>query len=126
MLSQKHTVNQAPASDIAPARTGFGSTLTFADRAALERKARQDRAAIIGEWIGSGVARLFASVRAAHRRRVAMAELRALDNRMLADIGISRSEIRAAVAGASGFLPRALGTSAAAPSLNDDAVNRAA
>jgi uncharacterized protein YjiS (DUF1127 family) len=126
MSSQKHTVNQAPASEIAPARTGFGSTLTFADRAAIGRKARHDRAATIGGLIGGGVAKLIASVRAAHRRRVAMAELSALDNRMLADIGISRSEIRAAVAGASGFLPRALGTSAVAPSLNDDAINRAA
>ncbi len=126
MSSQKHTVNQAPASDIAPARTGFGSTLTFADRAALEQKARYDRAVVVGSWIGSGVARLIAAVRAAHRRRVAMAELNALDSRMLADIGIDRSDIRAAVAGASGFLPRALGTSAVAPSLNDDVVSRAA
>ena len=126
MSSQKHTVNQAPGSETAPAGTGFGPTLTFADRPALERKARQDRAAIVGGWIGSGIAKLIASVRAAHRRRVAMAELSALDSRMLADIGVSRSDIRAAVSGASGFLPRALGTSAAAPSLNDDAVNRAA
>jgi len=126
MSSQKHTVNQAPAREIAPARTGFGSTLTFADRARLERKARYDRAMAVGAWIGGGVARLVASVRAAHRRRVAMAELSSLDSRMLADIGITHSDIRAAVAGASGFLPRALGTSAAAPSLNDDALNRAA
>ncbi|TWT06155.1 DUF1127 domain-containing protein [Reyranella sp. CPCC 100927] len=92
----------------------------------IERQARFDRAAVIGGWIGGGIAKLVASIRTANRRRQAMAELAALDNRMLADIGISRSEIRAAVSGASGFLPRALSTSAMTPSLNDDSLNRAA
>lgn len=123
MQSQKHTANQAAGT--APADAGFGSTVST-DRATIERQARFDRAAVIGGWIGGGLAKLIASIRAANRRRAAMAELAALDNRMLADIGISRSEIRAAVSGASGFLPRALGSSAMAPSFNDDAMNRAA
>jgi len=123
MQSQKHTANQAAGT--APADAGFGSTVRT-DRATIERQARFDRAAVIGGWIGGGLAKLIASIRAANRRRAAMAELASLDNRMLADIGISRSEIRAAVSGASGFLPRAFGTSAVAPSLNDDSLNRAA
>ncbi len=122
MHPQKHTANQAAGT--APADAGFGSTRT--DRAMIERQARFDRAAVIGGWIGGGIAKLVASIRTANRRRQAMAELAALDNRMLADIGISRSEIRAAVSGASGFLPRALSTSAMTPSLNDDSLNRAA
>lgn len=120
MQSQKHAVTSAPAG------TGFGSTLATADLQAVERKALQDRAAIIGAWIGSGLAKLMVSLRAAHRRRVAIAELNALDSRMLADIGVTRSDIRAVVAGASGFLPRALGTPSTAPSLNDDSVSRVA
>lgn len=126
MSPAKHTVNQV-AADRAPA-TGarFGSPLTLAERDAIVRKARQERAAVVSGWIGSALTRLIANARAAYRRRIAIAELSALDDRMLSDIGISRSEIRAAVAGASGFLPRALGPSASAPSLNDAALDRAA
>ena len=126
MQSQKHTVNQVQAREIAPAGTGFGSTLAGIDRTAIERSARQERAAIVGAWIGGGLAKLILSLRAAHRRRVAMAELSALDSRMLADIGLSRGEIGAAVASASGFMPRTLGAPTTAPSLNDDAVSRVA
>ncbi|MCW5748157.1 MAG: DUF1127 domain-containing protein [Alphaproteobacteria bacterium] len=92
----------------------------------MERKARQERAAIVGGWIRERLARAIASLRAAHRRRVAMAELNALDNRMLADIGISRSEISGVVASASGYTPRTVRTPAAASSLNDDALSHAA
>ncbi|TXL73539.1 DUF1127 domain-containing protein [Vineibacter terrae] len=126
MQSQKLTVTQATASGVAPAGAGFGSTQAHADRATVEHLARHDRAATVGTWIGSGLAKLIASIRAANRRRQAMAELAALDNRMLADIGISRSEIRAAVSSASGFMPRALNRSSAASSFNDDVVNRVA
>ncbi len=126
MQSQKLTATQATASEVAPAGAGFGSTPVVMDRVTVERQARQDRAAIIGGWVGGGLAKLVHSFRAANRRRQAMAELAALDNRMLADIGISRSEIRAAVSSASGFLPRALNRSSAASSFNDDVVNRVA
>jgi uncharacterized protein YjiS (DUF1127 family) len=126
MQSWKHTAHQVSASDSAPAGAAFWPVLTIDERNAIDRKARQDRAAIIGGWIGSGIARLVTAVRAAHRRRVAMAELSALDSRMLADIGLSRSDIRSAVMGASGFLPQTIRAPIAAPSLNDDAVNRAA
>lgn len=120
MQSQKHTVT------LAPAGAGFGFPVAAAELRAIDRKARQDRAAIIGAWIGGGLAKLILALRAAHRRRVAEAELNALDSRMLADIGITRGDIRAAVTGASGFLPRALGAPSAAPSLNDDRVRGAA
>lgn len=124
MQPQKHTVKQGR--ETAPAGAGFGSTSARTDRQAVERTARQERAAVLGNWIGSGLAKLIQSLRAAQRRRVAMAELSALDNRMLADIGISRSEIRGVVSGASGFMPRALGASTVTPSLNDDMLGRVA
>jgi uncharacterized protein YjiS (DUF1127 family) len=126
MQPQKHTVTSVPVRDAAPVGAGFGSTLANVDLQAIERKARQDRAAIIGAWIGDKIGNFVLSLRAAHRRRVAMAELNALDSRMLADIGITRGDIRAAVAGASGFMPRVLGAPASAPSLNDDSVRGAA
>lgn len=124
MQSQKHTVIQGR--ETAPAGAGFGSTLARTDRQAIEREARQNRAAIFGAWIGGGLAKLIASFRAAQRRRVAMAELSALDNRMLADIGISRGEISGVVSGASGFMPRAIGASTMSPSINDDLLGRVA
>ena len=60
------------------------------------------------------------------RYNTSLRELSQLGDRELADIGISRSEIRGAVSGASGFLPRALGASSATASLNDDAMSRVA
>jgi hypothetical protein len=45
---------------------------------------------------------------------------------MLADIGISRSDIRSVVEGVSGFTPRTFGPSKPAFSLNDDALGRIA
>lgn len=126
MQSQKQTVHNAPGRDDAPVGTGFGPSVTSADLWAIERKARRERALAVAGWISGGVAKLINAIRAAHRRRVAIDELSALDNRMLADIGISRSEIRAAVVGASGFMPRAVGSSRVARHLNDDALTRAA
>ncbi len=92
---------------------------------ALERQARVHRAAIVGGWIGNAIGGIVLALRAAARRRAAMAELQSLDSRMLADIGISRGEIASAVAGASGVAPRIRGGSTA-PSLNDDHASRAA
>jgi uncharacterized protein YjiS (DUF1127 family) len=126
MQSQKQTVQNAPRSEHAPVGTGFGSIVTPAELWAIERKARRERALAVTAWISGGVARLINAIRAAHRRRVAIDELSALDNRMLADIGISRSEIRAAVASASGFVPRAVASSRVERYLNDDALTRAA
>ena len=126
MPSQKLTVTSTPVRASATAEAGFGSTVSNVDLQAIERKARQDRAAIIGTWIGDKLGNLIHSLRAARRRRVALAELSALDNRMLADIGIDRGQIRAAIEGASGFMPRVLGAPAAAPSLNDDRLHGAA
>jgi uncharacterized protein YjiS (DUF1127 family) len=124
MQPQKLTVTQG--SESAPVGTGFGPTSALANRQSVERRAQEIRAAVIGNWIGSGLAKLVAVMRTARRRRIAMAELSALDNRMLADIGISRSEIRGVVSGATGFMPRALGKSTAVPSYNDDVLGRVA
>ncbi len=43
-------------------------------------------------WVGDAVARLVTTLRAWRRRTRDRAELAALDDRMLADIGISRAE----------------------------------
>lgn len=126
MQSQKQTVTSAPVRDPVPAGAGFGSLPSVAELQSIERQARRDRAAVIGGWIGNAIGGLIQSLRAAHRRRVAMAELNALDSRMLADIGITRSDIRAAVSGASGFMPRVPMAPTTAPSLNDDNVRSAA
>jgi uncharacterized protein YjiS (DUF1127 family) len=126
MHSQKYASNPALGSVVAPAGQRFGAAPDMDVRFQVERQAQRERAVAISRWVGGGIAKLVAALRTARRRRIAMAELASLDDRMLADIGISRSEIRAAVSGASGLLPRALGPSAAAPSLNDDAMRHAA
>lgn len=71
------------------------------DRQAIEQQARIHRAAVMG----NGIAKFWGYVRDVLRRHAAVAELSALDDRMLADIGLSRSEIRAAVDSAAGFGP---------------------
>ncbi|MBV9833913.1 MAG: DUF1127 domain-containing protein [Alphaproteobacteria bacterium] len=76
--------------------------------------------------MGGGFAKLWRYARSALRRRAAIAELSALDDRMLADIGLSRSEICTAVNSAAGFgpdLPVGPGLTA---SFNDNIYTRAA
>lgn len=111
---------------VAP-KNGPAVTLpTLAEIRALERKARINRADIVGGWIGNAVGGFVLGLRAAARRWAAMAELQSLDSRMLADIGISRGEIAGAVAGADGIAPRIRGGGSAVPSLNDDHRSNAA
>jgi uncharacterized protein YjiS (DUF1127 family) len=100
----------------APARVvGF-------DRQAIEQQARIHRAAVMG----NGIAKLWGYVRAVLRHRAAVAELSALDDRMLADIGLSRSEIRAAVNSAAGFGPDLPAGPGLTASFNDNVHTRAA
>ena len=92
------------------------------DRQTIEQQARIHRAAVMG----GGFAKLWRYARSALRRRAAIAELSALDDRMLADIGLSRSEICTAVNSAAGFgpdLPVGPGLTA---SFNDNIYTRAA
>ena len=49
--------------------------------------------------IASSLAAALGSIASAHNKRKAIADLRQLDDRMLADIGLSRSDIVAAVNG---------------------------
>jgi uncharacterized protein YjiS (DUF1127 family) len=77
------------------------------------RMAAQARAEAIGTAlaaIGRVVGRVVGALAAWRRYRVAMAELSALDNRMLGDIGISRAEIPRVAAGL--WMPDSRGTSA--------------
>lgn len=109
-----------------PARGAGNVRLDQVDRQTIEYQARVRRAEVVGEMIGGGIARLWSYVRTNLKRRAAMAELGALDDRMLADIGLSRSEIRAAVNSAAGFgpdLPVGPGVKA---SLNDNLYKHAA
>ena len=109
-----------------PARVAGKVRIDAVDRLAIEQQARIHRAEIVGEVIGGGIFRLWTYLRSALRRRAAVAELSALDDRMLADIGLSRSGIQAAVNSATGFgpdLPAGLGL---ASSFNDNAGLRAA
>ena len=57
----------------------------------------EDRAARFTANVLFMIAREWRSLRLAHRRRVAVAQLGALDDRMLRDIGLRRSEIVSAV-----------------------------
>ena len=88
-----------------PARVAGNVRVDAVDRHTIERQARVHRAEIVGAMVGGGIYRLWTYLRSALRRRAAMAELGALDDRMLADIGLTRSEIRAAVNSAAGFGP---------------------
>lgn len=109
-----------------PARGAGNVRLEQVDRQTIEHQARVRRAEVVGEMIGGGIARLWTGLRASLKRRAAVAELSALDDRMLADIGLSRSEIRAAVSSAAGFgpdLPVGPGVKA---SLNDNLYKHAA
>jgi uncharacterized protein YjiS (DUF1127 family) len=109
-----------------PARVVGKVRLDAVDRQAIEQQARIHRAAVVGEFIGGGIANLWGHVRAVLRRRAAVAELSALDDRMLADIGLSRSEIRAAVNSAAGFGPDLPVGPGLPSSFNDNAGLRAA
>ena len=78
----------------------------FVDTARLYQSARVDRAQYVGSAIGAGVATLSRAVKnlagsfAAWRaRRQAENELAQLDDRMLADLGLTRSQIAAAIEG---------------------------
>ena len=69
---------------------------------ALKAQAERERAAAFGKMFVSAAAGISSLVRkiAAYRsHRAAAAELMAMDDRMLADIGIGRSEIQATIAG---------------------------
>ena len=109
-----------------PARDMGKVHLDAVDRLAIEERARVYRAAVIGGFIGGGIASLWRGFRAALRRRAAIAELSALDDRMLADIGLSRGQIRAAVDTAAGFGPDLPMGPGVAASFNDNAYSRAA
>lgn len=76
------------------------------DIALLVREARQERAAILGDFLGNVVytaasllgkslKKLAYAVEAWRQRRATYGELSALDDRLLADIGIQRSDISA-------------------------------
>lgn len=110
-----------------PARVvGKADRVDIADRFTIEQQARIHRAEVVGEMIGGGLARLWTQLRGALRRRAAIAELSSLDDRMLADIGLTRGEIRAAVNSAAGFGPELPVGPGLASSFNDNVGVRAA
>lgn len=109
-----------------PARDAGKVRLDLVERRAIEHRARVERAEYFGELIGGGLARLWRNIRAALRRRAAIAELSALDDRMLADIGLSRGQIYAAVNSAAGFGPDLPVGPGVAVSRNDNTFKRAA
>lgn len=109
-----------------PARVAGKVRIDAVDRHTIEQQARVHRAEIVGEMIGGGIFRLWSHLRSALRRRAAVAELSALDDRMLADIGLTRSEIRAAVSSAAGFGPDLPVGPGLASSFNDNVGARAA
>lgn len=84
----------------------YGSRLAPLSAAEIEIYARHQRAAVFGEFVAEVIARatraaktLFQAVKATAKRHQAIAELNALDDAMLRDIGLNRAEIPAAVDG---------------------------
>lgn len=61
--------------------------------------AKDVRVALIGQSLGNAIGAVLQRVAALWQRALAEAELRGLDDRTLHDMGLSRSDIRAAVAG---------------------------
>lgn len=83
------------------------------DSAELVRRARQDRAEIVSAFlgelfgkatlkVGSGLKKLAYTVEGWRQRQATFGELNALDDRLLADIGIQRADI-ATISDASGY-----------------------
>ncbi len=78
----------------------------FPDLHAIENQARVDRSLYIGDAVASAIVGLFgglkrgyASLQAWSEKRAASEELAQLDDRMLADLGLTRSDIDAAIDG---------------------------
>lgn len=81
------------------------------DTALIEAEARRDRAEVIGRFagnflgdialtLGKGLKAVAYAVEGWRQRRTTYGELNALDDRMLADIGIQRADIEAVAEGA--------------------------
>lgn len=87
--------------DVAPAYVGTVKEIEYhVARARLMRSMEVTRIAkaVFGS-IFNGVKAAFETFKAYRVRRAAMVELISLDDRMLADLGLSRCDVRAAVAG---------------------------
>jgi uncharacterized protein YjiS (DUF1127 family) len=69
------------------------------DLLALGVPAQDVRAALTGQALGNAIGAVLQRITFLWNRAVAEAELRSLDDRTLHDMGLSRSDIRAAVAG---------------------------
>jgi uncharacterized protein YjiS (DUF1127 family) len=74
---------------------GFDGRVTPEQIDALVRQANRMRAAVIGEMIANLVAGPVLRYRQWKNTRIAVRELEVLDDRLLADIGITRDQIRA-------------------------------
>jgi uncharacterized protein YjiS (DUF1127 family) len=72
---------------------------TREDLIALGVPVKDVRLALAGQALGNVIASVVASITALWQRAAAEAELRSLDDRTLHDMGLSRSDIPAAVAG---------------------------
>jgi uncharacterized protein YjiS (DUF1127 family) len=95
LTSEIKTMEQAKA---------FKMGLTFEDRQRLEMRARTARAEMISDhivggilWVRAQFHRLGAWFKAGQRLRVAERQLMAMDDRMLADLGLSRGDVPFAV-----------------------------
>ena len=87
---------------LAQIRTDIAAQQRLATRAEAQRMAAQARAEAVADGLrtaGRAIGRLIARFAAWRRYRAALSELRALDPRLLDDIGISRAEIPRVAAG---------------------------
>lgn len=117
-------------------QTDFGQSagLNTQDYQRLVAAAHAARSAQFAELTGLAIARIGAGLKAlvtklaeARKRRAAAARLAALDDRMLQDIGLSRSEISLAVNGiGEGFVPRLAGSGRTGAHANENVHRHAA
>lgn len=79
--------------------TGFETSISQAEIDSMILRAHQMRAAVIGAAIANTVASTVERYRAWRDSRETVLELQRLDDRMLADIGVTRDQIRTLVEG---------------------------
>ena len=129
MMTQPIQNVQNLTSETAPAGGNDLSRLGFAhdDRRVFERRARYERAAQMANvvtdallWVGRLYQRAAAGLKAGTKLRAAEAQLMAMSDRELADIGLCRSEIPFAVRQPIGLAPEFDGVTGLAGAANQN------
>ena len=129
MMTQPIQTFQNLTSQTAPAGGNDLNDLGFAhnDRRLIERRARYERAALLANaltdallWLGRQYKRATAAITANMKLRAAEAQLMAMSDRELADLGLCRAEIPFAIRQADGVTPAIDGVSTVGVAANQN------